>query len=111
MTIVFYVFFIDFRIRIEHLRCDLNGWSSQCATDVLGLKTEYECRLIQQHCKNLQVASFKNICNDNTYAKSSRQSGGLNNQGGTPPGGAGSTVSASVAAIFGSLIAVILAVL
>ena len=78
---------------------------------MLGLKTEYECRLIQEHCRNLQVANFKNICNDMSYAKSSRQTGGVNRQGGTPPGGAAATVSTSVAAMFGSLVAVALAVL
>ena len=91
-----------FRIRIEHLKCDLNGWGSVCSSDVLGLKTEYECRLIQQHCRNLQVSNFKTICNDQSYAKAQRVTG--TGGTGTGPGGAAGSISASVAAVFTSLI-------
>lgn len=103
-------YFRDFcTIRIEHLKCDLNGWGSVCSSDVLGLKTEYECRLIQQHCRNLQVSNFKTICNDQSYAKAQRVTG--TGGTGTGPGGAAGSISASVAAVFTSLIFALLIVL
>ena len=94
-----------FSVRIQHLKCDLDGWGSQCSSDVVGLKTEYECRLIQQHCKNLQVSNFKNICNANTYATAQRQSGSSN------PGDAAVAISGTVATVIAGLFSVILVVM
>ena len=79
---------------------------------MLGLKTEYECRLIQEHCRNLQVSNFKNICNDQTFSKTNRLTGGgSNGSGGYGNNHAMSTVSTSVVTIFTSIIAAIVLVL
>ncbi|KAK3599546.1 hypothetical protein CHS0354_035779 [Potamilus streckersoni] len=63
------------QLRTDHLSCDLNAWKPLCSQDVIGMKTEFECKLIQDQCRNLQVASIKDICNDQTYARNLRQSG------------------------------------
>ncbi|KAL3861977.1 hypothetical protein ACJMK2_007983 [Sinanodonta woodiana] len=69
-------YFRDFcQLRMDHLSCDLNGWKATCPQDVIGMKTEFECKLIQDQCRNLQVGTMKNICNDQTYAKNIRQPG------------------------------------
>lgn len=104
-------YFRDFcSIRVEHLRCDLNGWSQTCDADVIGLKTEFECQLIQEHCKNLQVGNYKAICNDGAYKTSSRGSGGTSTG---PSGGSlgsqsgdngSSTTSGSLFALLGSIV-------
>ncbi|KAL4220843.1 hypothetical protein ACF0H5_019110 [Mactra antiquata] len=103
-------YFRDFcSIRVEHLRCDLNGWQQSCDEDVVGLKTEYECKLIQQHCKNLQVGNYKAICNDNAYRYAARTGGGSGNTMGGNSGQQGdsgsTTTSASLFAILSSVIA------
>ncbi|XP_060578871.1 uncharacterized protein LOC132735862 isoform X2 [Ruditapes philippinarum] len=105
-------YFRDFcSIRVEHLRCDLNGWSQTCDEDVVGLKTEFECKLIQEHCKNLQVGNFKNICNEGTYKTSTRGSGGSGNNGGNTGSQSGngdngcSSTSGSLFALLSSVIA------
>ncbi|KAK3592447.1 hypothetical protein CHS0354_001566 [Potamilus streckersoni] len=69
------------QLRINQLSCDLSAWKATCPQDVMGMKTEFECKLIQDQCRNLQVASIQNICNDETYAKALRQpaSGGRSN--------------------------------
>lgn len=87
---------------MEHLKCDLNGWRQACAPDVVGLKTEFECALIQEHCKNLQVSNFKTICNEATYASNLRgsTSGGIDSQTGS--GGDNGAVTSS-ASLFGLL--------
>ncbi|KAL3861972.1 hypothetical protein ACJMK2_007978 [Sinanodonta woodiana] len=63
------------QVRINQLSCDLNAWKTTCPQDVLGMKTEFECKLVQDQCQNLQVANIKNICNNETYAKAIRQPG------------------------------------
>ncbi|KAL3861978.1 hypothetical protein ACJMK2_007984 [Sinanodonta woodiana] len=63
------------QLRIDHLACDLNAWKPTCSQDVIGMKTEFECKLIQDQCWNLQVANIRDICNDQTYARNLRQSG------------------------------------
>ena len=87
---------------MEHLRCDLNGWRQSCGADVVGLKTELECDLIQEHCRNLQVGNFKSLCNDQTYGTASRQTGGDNG---------GASISASLATLGGILTAVVVLLL
>ncbi|KAL4220842.1 hypothetical protein ACF0H5_019109 [Mactra antiquata] len=111
------LYFRDFcSIRVEHLRCDLNVWSGSCEDDVIGLKTEFECKLIQEHCKNLQVSNFKQICNDDTYNGSPSGGSGssLGGSGGTSgtkgtsanQGGSGSSaVSAQILAVLASVFA------
>lgn len=107
-------YFRDFcGIRVEHLRCDMNGWQQTCDADVVGLKTEYECKLIQQHCKNLQVGNFKQICNDNAYNYALRSSGssGTGSSTGNQDSGS-STSAASLSALLGSfLVSIVLFVL
>jgi len=70
---------------MEHLKCDLNGWRQSCAADIVGLKTEFECTLIQEHCKNLQVNNYKNLCNPTAYATNLRSgsSGDMGTQTGS----------------------------
>ena len=92
---------------MQHLKCELDGWKAQCSPDVLGLRTEYECRLIQQHCKNLQVSNFKNACNDNTYAKTQRLTGSGNDY----PGGAAAAISGTVATVIAGLFSTFLVVM
>lgn len=101
--------FLFFRIRMEHLRCDLNGWRQSCAADVVGLKTEFECTLIQEHCKNLQVSNFQAICNDQAYAKNLRgqsSSGDIGTQTGAGDSGA-VTTSASLFALLTSVVSAV----
>ncbi|WAR14430.1 hypothetical protein MAR_004535, partial [Mya arenaria] len=113
-------YFRDFcSISMEQLRCDLNGWKTSCAKDVVGLKTEFECSLVQKHCKNLQVRNFNEMCNEATYATALRASGGGgggNGGGGgsgtaggaggqTGPGGVASATSASVFAVLTGVLA------
>jgi hypothetical protein len=75
-----------FSIKVAHLECDLKAWKPDCNTAMVGLKTEYECELVQDRCRNLQQASFSSICNDENYAMSDRKS--VTGGGGTKfPGG------------------------
>ncbi|XP_069115668.1 uncharacterized protein [Argopecten irradians] len=60
-------------IKMEQLQCDLNGMKSKCSKAVMGLKTEFECSLIQDRCIGIQRNAVASVCNENNYARSARQ--------------------------------------
>ena len=41
-----------FRIRVQHLECDIAAWMKKCDLDEVGLKNELECNLLPSRCKN-----------------------------------------------------------
>lgn len=59
-------------VRLEQLQCDLNAVKSSCDDASVGLKTEFECNLIQDRCQGLRRADFNQICNVNNYARANR---------------------------------------
>eukprot|EP00105_Crassostrea_gigas_P024248 XP_011444436.1 PREDICTED: uncharacterized protein LOC105340196 isoform X1 [Crassostrea gigas] len=67
-------------VRLEQLQCDLKAVKSSCDAASVGLKTEFECNLIQDRCQGLKRADFNRICNVNNYARSNR----VRNNGGSP---------------------------
>ena len=92
---------------MEHLKCDLNGWRQSCAADIVGIKTEFECTLIQEHCKNLQVNNYKNLCNPTAYATNLRS--GSSGDMGTQTGSGDSGAVTSTTSIFALLTSVVTA--
>lgn len=107
-------YFRDFcSIRLEHLKCDLNGWKQACDADVLGLKVHFECTLLQDHCKNLQVSNTKQLCNDNTYQSALRGTATGNQQattkseqvGNINPKSGATSISGSLISLLGYLVA------
>ena len=100
-----------YSVRMEHLKCDLDAVRGSCSKGVMGLKTEFECKLIQDRCQGLQRSAYNSICNTNSYAKSDRptnrnpQNGG--NAGNTqtvqgrPGNGAGVTTVSAFVSILG----------
>lgn len=77
-----YLLIIDLfcSVRLEQLQCDLNAVKSSCDAASVGLKTEFECNLIQDRCQGLKRADFNRICNVNNYARANR----VRNNGGSP---------------------------
>lgn len=63
------------------MQCDINAMKSRCSDTVIGLKTEFECKLIQDRCIGLKRKAISKICNENSYKRASRQSVSLNGQG------------------------------
>lgn len=61
-----------FRIRMEHMKCDIDALKSSCEKAVIGLKTEFECNIVQDRCKGFQPGEVVKICNENNYAKPER---------------------------------------
>lgn len=57
---------------MEQLQCDLDAVKSSCDAATVGLKTEFECNLIQDRCQGLKRSEFNRICNVNNYARSNR---------------------------------------
>lgn len=78
------------------MQCDINAMKSRCSDTVIGLKTEFECKLIQDRCIGLKRKAISNICNENSYNRASRQSVSLNGQGqqgGNNPNNSATTLS------------------
>ncbi|KAK3104586.1 hypothetical protein FSP39_005651 [Pinctada imbricata] len=103
---------------MEQLQCDLNAVKGPCSKGILGVKTEFECNLVQDRCQGMQRTRYNSICNKNAYAYSDRQNigggnqnslaGGNSGQKATPGGGAGA-ISASVFVSIASLITSVIA--
>ncbi|XP_048770713.2 uncharacterized protein LOC125676854 [Ostrea edulis] len=70
MSATYYAQFCS--VRLEQLQCDLKAVRSSCDAASIGLKTEFECNLIQDRCQGLRRSEFKRICNVNNYARSNR---------------------------------------
>ncbi|XP_062594242.1 uncharacterized protein LOC134255747 [Saccostrea cucullata] len=67
-------------VRMEQLQCDLDAVRDSCDEASMGLKTEFECNLIQDRCQGLKRAAFKQMCNVNNYARANRRG----SSGGSP---------------------------
>ncbi|XP_060074129.1 uncharacterized protein LOC132553865 [Ylistrum balloti] len=92
-------------IKMEHLQCDLNAMKSKCSKGVMGLKTEFECSLVQDRCVGMQRNSVAAVCNENNYARAERQTltagptGSSNDSNGSTATSTVSYISAVVAAL------------
>ncbi|OWF40319.1 uncharacterized protein LOC110463981 [Mizuhopecten yessoensis] len=60
-------------IKMEHLQCDLSAMKSKCSEGIMGLKTEFECTLIQDRCIGAERNSVASVCNENNYARAARK--------------------------------------
>ena len=47
-----FFYFLFFRIRVQHLECDIAAWMKKCELDEVGLKNELECNLLPSRCRN-----------------------------------------------------------
>lgn len=56
------------------MQCDINNMRPVCSDAVIGLKTEFECKLIQDRCIGLKRKAINNICNASSYKKTDRNS-------------------------------------
>ena len=43
--------FFYFRIRVQHLECDIEAWKKTCDLSEVGLKNEFECNLLPTRCQ------------------------------------------------------------
>ncbi|KAJ8320138.1 hypothetical protein KUTeg_002606 [Tegillarca granosa] len=88
-------------IRLEHLKCDLNAVKPSCDQAVVGLKTEFECNIIQDRCKGFQRSEVNKICNENNYARAERLQVNNDNNG---------AVTMTTMSLFGSIMTSLFAI-
>ncbi|XP_033763903.1 uncharacterized protein LOC117345069 [Pecten maximus] len=100
-------------IKMEHLQCDLNAMKSKCSKAIMGLKTEFECSLIQDRCVGMQRNSVAAVCNENNYARTARQTvpAGSTGNGSGPNGASAMSTVSYASAAFAALSSVLLSVL
>ncbi|CAC5419213.1 unnamed protein product [Mytilus coruscus] len=63
-------------IRVSHLQCDMGAWTRKCSPASVGLKNEYECRLLPKTCQNdqsLQKTLANDACSIDNFARKLRQ--------------------------------------
>ncbi|XP_076085411.1 uncharacterized protein LOC143056216 isoform X1 [Mytilus galloprovincialis] len=66
-------------IRVSHLQCDMGAWTRKCSPASVGLKNEYECRLLPKTCQNdqsLQKTLANDACSIDNFARKLRQVSG-----------------------------------
>ena len=67
---------MNFRIRVRHLQCDMSAWTKKCSPASVGLKNEYECRLLPKTCQKdvtLQQILAKDACSMDSFSRKLRQ--------------------------------------
>ncbi|KAL5015195.1 hypothetical protein ScPMuIL_009465 [Solemya velum] len=88
-------------IRVDHLKCDLQAWQPECDIDVIGMKTEFECKLMQDRCNTLERSTLAQVCNNQMYAKSARRrNGGTTGASGVNGATSVSSVASSAIILF-----------
>lgn len=93
------------------MQCDVNNMKPMCSQAVIGLKTEFECKLIQDRCIGLKGKAIKSICNDGSYGKAERQSfagGSSSIQGGGNGSPDNSASTFTVTSVLSTLLASVL---
>lgn len=101
------------RVKLDHMQCDIDAMRKQkCSDATIGLKTEFECKLIQDRCIGLKRKAINNICNENSYNRASRQSASTNNIGQAggnvaDNGAASMSITSAISAVGASLFATV----
>lgn len=70
-----------YRIRVEHLGCDIEAWKTKCTDASVGLKNEYECTMLPNNCKKLDKLQQKlqtQTCSRPAFFKHLRTNNGVN---------------------------------
>ncbi|KAL5015198.1 hypothetical protein ScPMuIL_009468 [Solemya velum] len=59
------------QIRVEQLRCDMQAWGPICEESAVGLKNEFECRTLPNHCQRLQSVQgdLMDTCSEPNFAR------------------------------------------
>ncbi|XP_071144831.1 uncharacterized protein [Mytilus edulis] len=100
-------------VKLDHMQCDIDAMRKQkCSDATIGLKTEFECKLIQDRCIGLKRKAINNICNENSYNRASRQSASTNNIGQAggnvaDNGAASMSITSAISAVGASLFATV----
>ncbi|XP_046338335.1 uncharacterized protein LOC124119746 [Haliotis rufescens] len=68
------------QIRVDHVGCDLDAWGQKkhksCSPAVMGLRTELECNLLPDVCKERLKSTVDKICHVDNFNRDKRLGGG-----------------------------------
>ncbi|XP_067659123.1 uncharacterized protein [Haliotis asinina] len=65
-------FLVNFcRIRLDHVQCDLDAWKMHkldtCNPAVIGMKTELDCKLMPEECRDALGDRYQRVCADDKF--------------------------------------------